>query len=35
MVLVGMILFGGMTAAGVKVWLNKRKESEELDETHA
>ena len=35
MVLVGMILFGGMGAAGVKVWLNKRKESEELDETHA
>jgi|TARA_B100001758_G_scaffold54551_1_gene44963 hypothetical protein len=35
MVLVGMILFGGMVAAGVKVWLNKRKESEELDETHA
>ena len=35
MVLVGMILFGGMVAAGVKVWINKRKESEELDETHA
>jgi hypothetical protein len=35
MVLVGMILFGGMVAAGVKVWLNKRKESEELDETQA
>ena len=27
MVLVGMILFGGMVAAGVKIWLNKRKES--------
>ena len=34
MVLVGVILFGGMGAAGVKIWLNKRKESktnEELD----
>ena len=29
MVLVGMILFGGMAAAGVKIWLNKRKESQE------
>ena len=35
MVLVGMILFGGMIAAGVKVWLTKRKESEELDDTQA
>ena len=35
MVLVGMILFGGMVAAGVKVWLNKRKESEEFDEAQA
>ena len=35
MVLVGMILFGGMTAAGVKIWLNKRKESQELDESQA
>ena len=26
MVLVGMILFGGMVAAGIKIWLNKRKE---------
>lgn len=35
MVLVGMILFGGMAAAGVKIWLNKRKESEQLDEPQA
>ena len=35
MVLVGMILFGGMTAAAVKIWLNKRKESEQLDEPQA
>ena len=35
MVLVGMILFGGMVAAGVKIWLNKRKESQELDESQA
>ena len=38
MVLVGMILFGGMVAAGVKIWLNKRKErieEESLDENHA
>ena len=35
MVLVGMILFGGMIAAGVKIWLNNRKESEQLDETQA
>ena len=35
MVLVGMILFGGMIAAGVKIWLNKRKEAEQLDETQA
>ena len=26
MILVGVILFGGMTAAAVKIWLNKRKE---------
>ena len=35
MILVGMILFGGMGAAGVKIWLNKRKErldEEPLDE---
>ena len=34
MILVGIILFGGMGAAAVKIWLNKRKESktnEELD----
>ena len=34
MVLVGIILFSGMTADAVKIWLNKRKESktnEELD----
>ena len=38
MILVGVILFGGMGAAGVKIWLNKRKErfdEEELDENHA
>ena len=29
MILVGLILFSGMTAAGVKIWLNKRKEKEE------
>ena len=28
MVLVGIILFSGMTAGGVKIWLNKRKERE-------
>ena len=28
MVLVGLILFSGMAAAGVKIWLNKRKEKE-------
>jgi len=28
MVLVGMILFSGMAAGGVKIWLNKRKEKE-------
>ena len=26
MILVGIILFSGMAAAGVKIWLNKRKE---------
>ncbi len=26
MVLVGVFLFSGMAAAGVKIWLNKRKE---------
>ncbi len=35
MVLVGMILFAGMAAAGVKIWMNKRKESQELDESQA
>tara|TARA_B100000029_G_scaffold452720_1_gene478095 strand:- start:127 stop:246 length:120 start_codon:yes stop_codon:yes gene_type:complete len=35
MVLVGFILFGAMAAAGVKIWLNKRKESQELDESQA
>jgi len=38
MVLVGIILFGGMTAAAVKIWLNKRKErieQESLDKNHA
>jgi len=28
MVLVGLILFSGMAAGGVKIWLNKRKEKE-------
>jgi len=28
MILVGLILFSGMAAAGVKIWLNKRKERE-------
>ena len=28
MILVGIILFSGMVAAGVKIWLNKRKEKE-------
>ena len=38
MILVGIILFGGMGAAGVKICLNKRKEKiedESLDENHA
>ena len=44
MILVGVILFGGMSAAGVKIWLNKRKErlddeetldEKTLDENHA
>lgn len=29
MILVGVILFGGMGAAAVKIWLNKRKEQEQ------
>ena len=36
MILVGVILFGGLTAAAVKIWLNKRKEKieeESSDET--
>ena len=28
MILVGIILFSGMAAAGVEIWLNKRKEKE-------
>ena len=28
MILVGIILFPGMPAAGVKMWLNKRKEKD-------
>ena len=28
MILVGLILFSGMTAGGVKIWLNKRKDKE-------
>ncbi len=38
MIFVGVILFGGMGAAAVKIWLNKRKEKieeESLDENHA
>ena len=38
MVLVGIILFGGMTASAVKIWLNKRKEridEETVDKNHA
>ena len=27
MILVGIILFSGMTAGAVKIWLNKRKEN--------
>ena len=26
MILVGLILFSGMAAGGVKIWLNKRKD---------
>ncbi len=28
MIIVGVILFSGMAAAGVKIWFNKRKEKE-------
>ena len=40
MVLVGIFLFSGMSAAAVKIWLNKRKEknlldSEENQDNHA
>ena len=28
MILVGLILFSGMAACGIKIWLNKRKEKE-------
>ena len=28
MILVGLILFSGMAAGGVKIWFNKRKEKE-------
>ena len=28
MILVGIILFSGMTACAVKIWLNKRKEKQ-------
>ena len=28
MILVGLILFSGMTACGVKIWLNKRKDEQ-------
>ena len=29
MILVGLILFSGMTACGIKIWLNKRKDEKE------
>ena len=29
MILVGLILFSGMIAGGVKIWLNKRKDNQE------
>jgi len=29
MILVGLILFSGMIAGGVKIWLNKRKDKQE------
>ena len=38
MVLVGIILFSGMTAGAVKIWLDKRKEkqnNEKLDQFQA
>ena len=38
MVLVGIILFSGMTAGAVKIWLDKRKEkqnNEKLDDFQA
>tara|TARA_Y100000782_G_scaffold85380_1_gene92555 strand:- start:103 stop:225 length:123 start_codon:yes stop_codon:yes gene_type:complete len=28
MILVGIILFSGMAAAGIKIWINKRNEKE-------
>ena len=28
MILVGIILFSGMTAAGIKIWINKHNEKE-------
>jgi hypothetical protein len=28
MILVGLILFSGMTACGVKIWLDKRKDEQ-------
>ena len=28
MILVGLILFSGMIAGGVKIWLNKRKDNQ-------
>ena len=30
MILVGIILFSGMTACAVKIWLSKRKEKQTL-----
>ena len=38
MIIAGVILFSGMTAAAVKIYLNRRKErieQETLDENHA
>ena len=38
MILVGIILFSGMTAGAVKIWLNKRNEkknNDDLDASHA
>ncbi len=31
MILVGIILLSGMTAGGIKIWLNRKHESKELN----